>query len=801
MIKAPFNFVPLSDKVYLPEWANLISHDVPFEDGEDGTITVHITNHTPLFVRDGHAKDKKTEWSSHIIDDQGNKRYFIPGTTLKGCFRSVMEILSFAKMSRFNNDSFGFRSFTTQEKELGYQGKVSKVKDCGWLSKVDDGYYIRECSKRIQKIRHSDIKVAFPSFNKGRDHETAECKQRSLSKDELYPIFHCNGDIYYNERDTSYRVPNGKYRVVCTGYMNGKKVEYLFSEEQSNPVKVDDEVFRMFDTVHKNTPYYAGLNGKEGFLRKRLMSGESIPVFYEKNAKGEILAIGVTHKIKYPHRFSVSDCVKHVSSDHFGNEVDMPEAIFGYISDNSQLRGRVHIGNAFVTSIVADETCKLIVGVLGQPRASYHPLYLLSEKGKLQNYSSESPKISGRKRYRIIQGKSTLELAQGNDNENVMTKFRPIPSGQTFICKIRVHNLKKCEIGALLSAITFNLTENTYHNIGQAKSFGYGKVSCKAELDGFNYSIEEYVNCFDEEISSFLQKRNSKLKNELSLGKLVQIASATHTKEEMTQMTLEEYKAGKEDRNFKELKETYRNIHIGIDEDAALKRKARQILDSLVIQHLNEIEAFKGMMVCPNDFVDSVNSAVESLNDLESKIKKIDDAISEINVNLTQFEDLVISIDNRYSQLIYDWISFDELVSKARNKRKDLTEQKSSIQSDFKSCIEQLKKLREKITTTGRIQNGLSFLTDKNINGEYKITTIANGSGRIEQFLKKNKDYVISNRDKDIVKEWFGILKDQTMKNNDRRDFQNYDGKSWNKIRQIFGEESAQQWFNEITGK
>ena len=31
MITAPFNFVPLSDKVFFPDWADSVSHDIPFK--------------------------------------------------------------------------------------------------------------------------------------------------------------------------------------------------------------------------------------------------------------------------------------------------------------------------------------------------------------------------------------------------------------------------------------------------------------------------------------------------------------------------------------------------------------------------------------------------------------------------------------------------------------------------------------------------------------------------------------------------------------------------------------------------
>ena len=56
-MKSPFNFVPVSEKVYFPDWSEQISHDVPFSDGVSGIIHLHITTHTPTFVRNGHTKE------------------------------------------------------------------------------------------------------------------------------------------------------------------------------------------------------------------------------------------------------------------------------------------------------------------------------------------------------------------------------------------------------------------------------------------------------------------------------------------------------------------------------------------------------------------------------------------------------------------------------------------------------------------------------------------------------------------------------------------------------------------------
>lgn len=184
-IKAPFNFVPLSDKVFFPEWAKQISHDIPFEDGESGIIELKITAETPIFVRNGHTEEQQREamdfarrvydtilkkieetltekeindkldklktgnrkrspdrsdakksliieklenelrtgnkhWINEIISclnkdtnnypyflfSQINGNYFIPATTIKGCLRNVLEILSFGKYKI--NQSYDF---------------------------------------------------------------------------------------------------------------------------------------------------------------------------------------------------------------------------------------------------------------------------------------------------------------------------------------------------------------------------------------------------------------------------------------------------------------------------------------------------------------------------------------------------------------------------------------------------------------------------------------------------------------------------------------------------------------------
>ena len=53
MITAPYNFVPLNRRIYIPSWSEKISQDIPFSDSEDGYIKISFTN-TTIFSPETH---------------------------------------------------------------------------------------------------------------------------------------------------------------------------------------------------------------------------------------------------------------------------------------------------------------------------------------------------------------------------------------------------------------------------------------------------------------------------------------------------------------------------------------------------------------------------------------------------------------------------------------------------------------------------------------------------------------------------------------------------------------------------
>lgn len=54
-MKAPYNFVPLNEKVFFPDWDDKVSHEYPFQKSVSGVIDIEIEALSPIFIK--HAKE------------------------------------------------------------------------------------------------------------------------------------------------------------------------------------------------------------------------------------------------------------------------------------------------------------------------------------------------------------------------------------------------------------------------------------------------------------------------------------------------------------------------------------------------------------------------------------------------------------------------------------------------------------------------------------------------------------------------------------------------------------------------
>lgn len=129
------------------------------------------------------------------------------------------------------------------------------------------------------------------------------------------------------------------------------------------------------------------------------------------------------------------------------------------------MKGRVNISHAFACG--TPNKCGIVTTVLGSPKPSYGPLYASSG-----TWNDANAQIKGRKRYPV---RTTL-LPPNEGTDSQTCKFIPLDQGTSFKGRIAFHNLKECELGALIAALTFNGHSECCHSIGEAKPLGYGKV-------------------------------------------------------------------------------------------------------------------------------------------------------------------------------------------------------------------------------------------------------------------------------------------------------------------------------------
>lgn len=536
MIKAPYNFVPLNKYVYIPEWNNKISQDIPFEHSEDGTICLKLENVTPLYIRNGSSQKEciNESFSAHIVDNYGRKIYYIPATSIKGMIRSVMEVLTFSKMLLYDDDFFGYRDFDTKVPTgKKYQSVMQNIR-CGWLYKKDDDFVLEPCRGDFETVDMANIIGRFPKIKA--DGNALEIRN---SLKENY------GDMY----------PMYKGRtLICTGFFNKKKNEYLFPERSGEKLVLSKDVSDAFISVYKPSKLYYK------YLIDSLKVGEKIPVFFRSKNDNEVESLGLTRMYRYPYLHRVKDGIKQEFRDLNGKVsegMDMVQCIFGYTDKKNSLKGRLQFGNAFSKKPIDDALLIELKGVLGSPLASYCPLYLKQNGNSYSTYDSQIIEIAGRKRYRIHSNDYITHMPEGDENKNkkVLTTLKLIPQGNEFELEIHTHNMLSVEIGALISALTFHLNDTAYHNLGMAKSYGYGKMIVKnISLCGFKYDRDYYLNSFEKIMSYFTYSSHMGLWIDTEeVRTLMYIASDHHKDLEL--MSFDDYKAGKKYTNYSKLNE------------------------------------------------------------------------------------------------------------------------------------------------------------------------------------------------------------------------------------------------------
>lgn len=550
-VKSPYNFVPapsLGKEVFIPKWAKHVSHDIPFSDGVSGELQLRITACTPIFIRNGQGKKASDPSFSHI-SVQGQKRYFIPATSLKGMLRSVLEIISRSKMKYINDHRHAVRQIMRAQGVVADEDyRLTKEKQniyAGYLVKSEGDFYIYPCGKPY-KIRYTELDKILPEGRKFEEHfkqngiakvdkndemgKTGRYKYEKLLKDKelehrfsIYTVEKGRPESWVSKfqpleyvRFADEAPANGVFwgRIVCTGqattydHVQARKGEYVFEGRRADVLRRDDKRIKvdkavMYSFLHTCRDGEHDEVKDWSYWKEKLKEG--VPIFFryrDNEKKEEVRDFGLTFMYKEPVRNSIAECLTY---DSVAERPDFVETLLGYVEkSNDSLRGRTMISHAFAVGNIQPLDEREIV--LATPKSSYYPFYLKqsgkngkTNKFNTYNYSSS---LRGYKRYPV---RNSIANHRPNvNNEKLISEFQPLPAGTIFVGKIRFHNLKPAELGGLLSALTFHgQSDQYYHTLGGAKPFGYGRVKIEVTqlllTDQAKYcaaSVEKYLDAF-----------------------------------------------------------------------------------------------------------------------------------------------------------------------------------------------------------------------------------------------------------------------------------------------------------------
>ncbi len=543
-VSAPYNFVPLSGIVckaedLSPELAEKPAQDIPETDSRSGVLPFKIICETHLLVGDG------GEERNFVKAPDKNGKPMIPGSSLRGMIRNVMEIASFARMQFVDDQRVGVRDLGARldyrsRLTAGSHGSGYAPKARAGFLKIDQGC-LRLYRCKFARIEHEDLNALAPGFwnavmrcarNRDQNERVAEKVEALFSKFSEKKKNKLNRSLWVQDEPCCHQysvrlcfrraardevraseirgtneianVSEKEGRLVFTGLPGSRKhMEFFFFDKEKEGAKVSDDTWKRFIAVHEEAE-------KESetwkWRKKQLFSGDEIPVFWLPNEDDKPAHIGLAMMFKIAADNSIGDMIDHSSRDHRDDTIlDLPTRIFGQVADNkdgqaSGFRTRVSFGWAeLVGSVPSSEEYRVIAA---RPKPSFVACYvrqrdflntrgeILLEKTEYRSYMNRSKnglvkeKLRGWKRYPV---RPEVILENVPEETTTTSVLRPLcgtlDEPFEFRGKIRYHNLHPIELGALVWALTWGGNDKLRHSLGMGRPYGWGQVKIVLEKD------------------------------------------------------------------------------------------------------------------------------------------------------------------------------------------------------------------------------------------------------------------------------------------------------------------------------
>lgn len=407
-IPSPYNFVPASTHIHIVE--RQISHDHPVADGVCGSIDITVTNETPMFIRGTTKPQGHTPEKPYRLDE----RWAIPGSSLRGLIRTVVEIASFSRLGPVNDLKLGFRDLQNRDlygvhmAAMANQQPTPKVSAC-WLKRngapldidineenendpvatlevvdymkveygllapllADRGFNLGERNSAPNRYRALGVQpgvkktATFPAHQeKVREHGAVLDGYRAIGEVlRTDPVGRqkITGTLVITGQPSEYRMGAPKKH----GAGNPKHHDFLFFGAPRAKFEVTRRQFSDFEFIHaadmekhgqRSTP-----NPEWAFWKGAFDGDESVPVFAiftPESASGrQVRSFGLASMFRLAFDLSIREAlVRNTQPERHLGKLDFAEALFGRVPQGrSQMEGDAALkGRVSFDTLVAE---------------------------------------------------------------------------------------------------------------------------------------------------------------------------------------------------------------------------------------------------------------------------------------------------------------------------------------------------------------------------------------------------------------------------------------------------------------
>ncbi|MFZ5821199.1 MAG: TIGR03986 family type III CRISPR-associated RAMP protein, partial [Chloroflexota bacterium] len=500
---APYNFVPLPETVRQVEKPP--SQGFYDENLLTGKIHCTLTNSTPIYVR---AAQTLAEYEQQSVSPEpfyygsSQENLLIPGSSIRGMLRTLVEVVSQARLSPITDKQLFYRSVEDTSMGRAYRDRMKDKVRAGFYHENSSGAWITPTI--AGRVMRSDITSKWNITNLYENERPASPKrvplgllQHKIVYIRLSEKARDNPTRFFTVEEFSRQKLDGLVEalLVITGDMQNKKKEFVFLKQAiDTKIKISDEQVYLFEDKDQLTQYqkFAFPHGRRG--KGTLKNGD--PVFYLIGEdEGKVVGFGRAYMFRLPYQLSPSQLVaEELTGDT--ERYDMAESIFGYVPQDKtgrkQVASRVSILDAIMQGNPKEAVLKQTqLKILSSPKPTSFQHYLTQTKPNDPNnlFHYDTPitqtTLRGHKFYwhkGPIQPDDYTAVEQGSrDHDSQYSPpIKPIREGQTFTFEIHFENLRPEELGALLWVLDKAGNDQYRLKLGMGKPYGLGSVAISA---------------------------------------------------------------------------------------------------------------------------------------------------------------------------------------------------------------------------------------------------------------------------------------------------------------------------------